>query len=94
MSRRAARDRYAGLVFFGVVEILVGLVALLMIPMLVIGARVSAPAGAASETFSRRMLVPSAMVYLGTGALLLTLGVGSILARRWARALMVVFSAL
>ena len=81
------KDRQVGLVLFGIVWILLGLLqggmSLLMI------------AGTAAQTPGSqpvRIVIPMALLYVATGAAFVTLGIGSIMARRWARALILVSS--
>ncbi|MCL4194122.1 MAG: hypothetical protein KJZ87_20460 [Thermoguttaceae bacterium] len=77
------QDRSTGLMVFGVIEILVGLFAALLIPLMIAGL-LMAP--------NRAMVQPAAMIPMvlmyGLAAIGgVWLGVGSIQARRWARSL-------
>jgi hypothetical protein len=87
---RPYRDRYAGLVCFGVLEILLGLLALLGLMSVLLLVATNGTTSAATPGVSSRALLPGASVYLVAAVFFLWLGIGSILARRWARALMLI----
>lgn len=84
------KDRRTGLIIFGVVQIILGLLAALMVPFAALGAFLSrlAPGGAMrpGQYFS------AIATYAFIAAVLLGLGIGSVQMRRWARALTLVFS--
>lgn len=82
------RDRRTGLILFGALELVVGGLALLLTPLVILGQAVAAKAGGAA--MDPRLMIPGVAVYGLIGAVFITLGVGSILARRWARALTLV----
>lgn len=86
----AYKDRSTGLTIYGIVEILLGALAALMIPFMLLGA-----------VFARRLpggampagtYVSTICSYSFAAAALVTLGIGSIRARRWARALNLILS--
>lgn len=78
-----------GLIAFGLVQILTGLVCGLLVLAVIAGAEL------AQRTAPMRSSVTSAIVVYGIAAVyFVTVGVGSIRARRWARALSVVVSAI
>lgn len=85
------KDRKGWLVFFGIVEIIIGVVCLLFL-----GAMLLASSKVAARTASMPLQgLISAMFMYGLSALFfIVIGIGSILARRWARAIMVMVSAL
>jgi hypothetical protein len=83
------KDRRTGLVLFGILEILIGLFIGLMAFMMVVG--VVAGSGTAGAP-PLRMMVPMGLMYLGIAAVFFALGVGSMMALRWARALTLVVS--
>jgi len=85
------RDRSAGLVFFGIVEILLGGLTALLIPLMVIAAMVGSQRGASSST-DLRFILPNLVIYAMIAGVFIWLGIGSIRARRWARELMLVIS--
>lgn len=84
------RDRKTGLVLFGVAEIVLGGLCALAVPMVLIG-----------QIFARRgpdlphppPVLPALTMYAMMAAVFICLGIGSILARRWARALILCLSA-
>jgi len=84
----AFKDRHAGLVAFGIVQIVLGGFTALMIPLLLFSQRVMAQQQPGSVYGPSLAL---AMAMYGTLAVVLVcVGVGSIKARRWARALTLV----
>ena len=83
------KDRSLGLVLFGIVAILIGGVCVLLVPCVLLSAT-AAPAGGAAANF--RMMIPAVAFYALLAAAFIWIGIGSILARRWARALMLVLS--
>lgn len=83
------KDRSTALVVFGIIEILGGALAALMIPFMLLGmvlARKTAGAGPPGS-----MAMPL-VTYLGLAASLVTLGIGAVMARRWAWALNLILS--
>ncbi|MEN6406777.1 MAG: hypothetical protein ABFC77_09915 [Thermoguttaceae bacterium] len=94
------KDRKAGLVLFGIVEILIGLALALLVCGMVLGRSgcrtCSAPPAAnqkcTAPPVDAKTMIPAAMV-LGLGAAcFVILGMGSIRCRRWARSLMLIFA--
>ena len=84
------KDRSTGLTIYGIVEIILGALAALMIPFMLLGAMFSRktvggplPAGS---------YVHGICSYTLAAAVLITLGIGSIRARRWAWALNLILS--
>lgn len=87
------KDRRAGLIVFGTLEILLGLLFLLMVPLMVVGMLVSARVDTGSvEPMSARMMIPAILFYVLLAVWFIWMGIGSIMARRWARALWLVTS--
>lgn len=84
------RDRKGWLIFFGIIEILMGLVCLLMMGVMLLAA--SAATGAAAMPL--KSLIGALFMYGLMAAFFIAMGIGSILARRWARAIMLMVSAL
>jgi hypothetical protein len=86
----AYRDRRTLLVIFGIVQIILGLLAALMVPLMALGAFMSrlAPGGAMRPG----QLVSGVATYALTSAVFLTLGIGSVQTKRWAHALTLVTS--
>ena len=83
------KDRTAGLVAYGSVEILIGGLCALLIPLMVFAAFIPQPGGPA---VGLRMMLPAVGVYTIAAVFFIWIGVGSILARRWARAVMLICS--
>ncbi len=81
------KDRKVGLVVFGIFQILLGGLCALFLPLIVLGTMMD-------KSASLRAVVPGALFYAFLAAWFITMGVGSILARRWARALSLIFSCL
>ena len=76
-----------GLTLFGILWILVGLLAGSVSFFVVVAAVVGSGVPGAPPM---KMMVPAALMYVGIGACFITLGVGSIMAKRWARSLILV----
>jgi hypothetical protein len=89
-SEKTHRDMRPGLIGFGVVSVLLGLGCFLMIPLMLWGTTIQPTGNRAAPTLS--MMIPVIMVYLGIGVVDVWLGVGSMLCRRWARALMLLYA--
>jgi hypothetical protein len=84
-------DRGTGLLIFGVAQIILGLLAALMIPLMALGAFMSrlSPHAAAMRP---GQYISSVSIYGFIAVALVTLGIGSTLMKRWARALTLVIS--
>src|SRR5438270_2096941 len=84
------KDRGTGLVIFGVFQIILGLLAALMVPLIALGAFVSrlGPAGAMRPA----QFLSGVATYGSIAAAMLALGIGSVQMKRWARALTLVTS--
>ncbi|MDZ4859234.1 MAG: hypothetical protein SGI88_09620 [Candidatus Hydrogenedentes bacterium] len=87
------KDRTIGLVVFGIAQCLLGILSGLVEILLVVGAAVlaSSEAGTANGTDMTAM-IPGFVMYAIAAVWFISMGVGSILARRWARALTLVSS--
>jgi hypothetical protein len=84
-------DRKTGLVLFGVLEIAIGFICLLLILLMLLG---QAVAGRGPTPPPGLSSVATVMImYALTAGGFVWLGIGSILARRWARAILLCFSA-
>ena len=83
------KNRSVGLAVFGVAQILMGLFFLLMIPMVLLAMWVAPQEGAAADVQTMMLAVGQYIVFAVIG---IWLGIGSILARRWARALTLVLA--
>ena len=83
------KDRKVGLVVFGIFQIILGALCALFIPLMILGmiAGRNTAQGASLGT-----AIPGLIVYIFLAAWFISMGVGSIMARRWARALSLIFS--
>jgi hypothetical protein len=86
----AYKDRSTGLIIFGALTILLGCVCALLVPLLVLSQTMAAKATGTPPSFA--VLVPAVSVYGVLAVALVWLGIGSLKARRWARALLLIFS--
>ena len=85
------KDRSVGLIIFGILTILLGCLSGLLALLMLAGQAASARAtGGASVPLSA--ILPALSIYGVLTVALLWLGIGSIMARRWARALLLIFS--
>ena len=82
------KDRRTGLILFGILEIVLGALALLMIPLMLLGQAMAAQTK--QEPMPMRQLAPAMLSYVLISAVLITIGTGSCKARRWARAIALV----
>jgi hypothetical protein len=85
------KDRSTGLVVFGILTVLLGGLAALFVPLVLFGQMAAAKAPNAPPMNHANML-PGMAVYALLAVALIWLGIGSIQARRWARALLLIFS--
>jgi hypothetical protein len=83
------KDRKIGLVIFGTATTLAGLCCALFVPLVLLAAML--PATGAHPPPGANIL-PAAILYGALAVVFIWLGIGSIMARRWARALLVVAS--
>ncbi len=93
LERPAFKDRKAGLVVFGILSIIFGGFCALMVPLMIFGMIASVAlhnSGAAS--MSLNMMIPAFLLYTIIAVWFIWMGIGSIKARRWARALVLVSS--
>lgn len=87
---RQFRDRRTGLLIFGILEILLGAACLLMVGIAFLG---QVMLSRKQETaLNSRMLLPAIFVYFALAGAFVWLGIGSILCRRWARALLLILA--
>ena len=85
------KDRSVGLVIFGILTLLLGCLSGLFVPLMVFGQIMAAKAPNAPPV-NHAAMVPGVAVYGLMAVALIWLGIGSIQARRWARALLLIFS--
>lgn len=86
------KNRKVGLIIFGIVEICIGLICALFVPLMLIAMLATAASDPVAAGISWRTMVPGMCLYAALAAGFIWIGVGSAMARRWARALMLVFS--
>jgi hypothetical protein len=84
------KDRSTGLIIFGILTMLLGCLAGLMVLVMLAGQAMAAKATNTPSNLAS--IVPAAGVYGVMAVALVWLGIGSMMARRWARALLLVFS--
>jgi hypothetical protein len=87
----AYKNRTTGLVVFGVLTLLFGCLAELVVPLMLFGQMMAAKVPNAPPTNTMALLLPVA-IYGTLGVTLIWLGIGSIRARRWARALLLILA--
>lgn len=87
----AYKDRSTGLTIFGILTILLGCLAGLFVPLMLLGQMMAAKAPNAPPA-NHAAILPAIGIYGGLAVALIWLGIGSIQARRWARALLLIFS--
>ncbi len=81
------KDRRTVLIVFGIVEILLGALAALLIPLMILGQVLAAHTPEPMPQQSLRQLIPAVFIYAVVAAVLIALGIGSCKTRRWAQAL-------
>jgi len=86
------RDRKVGLVVFGALEILMGVFLAFLAPMALAGALLQSSVNDGAGALPLSFTAASMLLYAALAAVFIWLGIGSILARRWARALWLVLS--
>ncbi len=84
------KDRSTGLTLFGVATVLLGGLCALMIPLMLFGQVMAGKTTGIPPNFQTMIL--AAGMYGGMAVLMVWLGIGSMLARRWARALLLIFA--
>ena len=84
------KDRSAGLIVFGILTIVLGCMTGLMVALMLFGHAMAARNTSAPTPNSAIWF--AILMYVGLAVALIWLGIGSIRARRWARALLLIFS--
>ncbi len=87
----AHKDRSTGLLLFGIMTIVLGCLAAMFV-LVMLASQAAAAAKATPTPVGVASILPVIAVYGGLAAVLICLGIGSIQARRWARALLLIFS--
>ena len=77
-------DRSTGLIVFGIIEIIGGLLCALGIPFMLFSLMVGRKSGAPTPAGT---IVAVIVIYAALAVMLITLGIGAAMAKRWARAL-------
>jgi len=85
----AFKDRRAGLILFGILTIGIGCLCALFVPLMLWASMQASRHGGFP---GMPAVLPGVVTYGFLGVALIWLGAGSILARRWARALLLIFS--
>ncbi len=87
------KDMKTGLIVFGILQIILGGFCALMVPFAIFGMIASAFLDESSAAaMSPTMMIPGILLYVVLAAWFISMGIGSIKARRWARALLLVTS--
>jgi hypothetical protein len=87
------KDRKTGLAIFGAIQIALGALCALFVPLMIMGMLAAAVMDkGADEGLSVRAMIPGLLVYVLLATWFIWMGIGSIQARRWARALCLVSS--
>ena len=93
VQRLDYRDRKTGLVVFGILEIILGGLCALAVPMMIFGMIVSTAMNKSSAVpMNIGMMIPGMLIYILSAIWFIWMGIGSIKTRRWARALLLVMS--
>lgn len=85
------KDRSTGLTIFGILTLLLGGLCGLLVPLMLFGQMMAAKVPNAPPT-NLALILPGIFIYGGLAVALIWLGIGSIRARRWARALLLIFA--
>ena len=86
------QDRTAALIIFGILEIGLALLFLVMLAFVGIAALAAGASSAAPQAPNARAMIGAGLFYLLLAAFFATMGIGTLLGRRWARTLMLVCS--
>jgi hypothetical protein len=89
-SPLAFKDRKTGLVIFGILTLLMGVGCAFFVPLVIVGQTMSPKSPDTSRAIA--VILPVVGVYGSLAVALVWLGIGSIKTRRWARALLLIFS--
>jgi MFS family permease len=84
------RDRRTGLIIFGILMALLGGFFLLSVPLMVLALFVSPGKTAVAPT--PQAIIPGMIMSAGLAVVFIWLGIGSMLCRRWARAILLILS--
>ncbi len=84
------KDRRTGLITFGILEILLGVLCVLLSGLMVLSQVMLSRTTATPLNW--QMILPAIFMYLGIAVVFVWLGIGSIQCRGWARALMLIIA--
>ena len=84
------KDRRGGLIWFGILMIIIGCLCTLFVPLMFFGQKLAARSTGVAPDF--RILIQAGLIYGGLAVMFIWLGIGSIMARRWARALLLILA--
>lgn len=84
------KDRSTGLVVFGILTIMLGCLSGLLVPLVLLGQVMAATT--TNVPVNYEAMLPGMVIYGVLAVALVWMGIGSIRAQRWARALLLVFS--
>lgn len=87
------KDRTTGLIVFGILEIIFGAFCALTVPLMIFGMFASASLHkSAASPANTGTIIPGILIYILMAVWFIWMGIGSIKARRWARALLLISS--
>lgn len=86
------KDRRVGLRLFGCLQIAIASICALLLLVSIVGLAASPPGDDPESSWMARIQIPGLVLYALLSVLFVVLGIGSILLRRWARALSLVVS--
>ena len=86
------KDRKVRLVVFGILQIILGSLSALTVPLMIFGMIATAARKDAAESVNVRTMIPGVLLYTLLGVWFIWMGIGSVKVRRWARALILVSS--
>ncbi len=93
MQSSGFRDQKTGLVVFGILQVILGGICALMVPLMIIGIIASAVfEDGPAMPMNTSMIILGALFYALLAVWFICMGIGSIRTRRWARALVLVSS--
>jgi hypothetical protein len=82
------KDRRGGLIGFGILLVILGCICALFVPLMIVGQAFSAAStGVPGDS---RLMAPIIVQYAGLAVAFIAFGIGSMRARRWARALVLI----
>ncbi len=93
MQSSEFKDKKTGLIAFGIIQIIFGGFCALMIPFMILGMLISTiSTKSPAPPMSARLMIPGVLFYVILAIWFISMGIGSIKTRRWARAIILVSS--